>query len=430
MLNRRHRSSNIIMKDTKRILVLGAGALQVPLIKKIKSLGYEACVVSLFRDEPGMLIADHPIIGDYCEEEEMLHIARVWNVCGIAIDQTDLPVRTAAYVAERLGLPGIGYETAKVFTDKYAMRERCRQLGLPTLLYQEVDNVQQAREFFAQTGDVILKPVCNQGSKGVYRATTIEELERKYEEATQYSRGLPMMLEEFVVGEELVIESCIIDGHVQLLICGDTFYFNIPDTYSANMRLFPSKKEKSIISKAEALNNQIIEGFGIHYGITHGEYIIRDGEVYLIEIAARGGGCYISSHIIPLMTEFDSLQFIVNNSVGLHTQISVAISHQVACYVAFYLPEGTVTAISGINEVKLLPYVCQSNLDSLYVGKNCPKNTDKTSRYFMVLKAPSYKNLSEEIYEIKSILYIEVMSKGIQRNIIWDSEAYMSKLSH
>ena len=405
------------MENKKRILVLGAGALQVPLINRIKSLGYETFVVSLYGDEPGMVIADHPIIGDYCEEEEMLQVAHKWNVSGIAIDQTDLPVRTAAFVAQ-------------LFTDKYAMRERCRQLGIPTLRYQEINNIQQARDFFVQTGDVILKPVSNQGSKGVYRATSIKELEQKYEEATRYSRGLPVMIEEFVEGEELVIESCVMDGNVQMLTCGDTFYFNIPDTYSANMRLFPSKKDKSIVSKAESLNKKIIEGFGLQHGITHGEYIIRDGEVYLIEIAARGGGVYISSHIIPLMTGFDSLQFIVNNAIGLPTQMSVANTHQIACYVAFYLPEGTVTHVAGIDEVQHLPYVCQSNLDSLYVGKHCPKNTDKTSRYFMVLQAPSYEKLSEDISTIQSMLDIKVEYEGSQRKIIWDSEKYMSKVNH
>ena len=39
----------------------------------------------------------------------------------------------------------------------------------------------------------------------------------------------------------------------------------------------------------------IFEGFGLKTGRTHGEFIVSDGQCYLVEIGARGGGSFFSS---------------------------------------------------------------------------------------------------------------------------------------
>lgn len=162
----------------KNILVLGAGALQVPLINRVKEKGFNPVVVSLHSDEPGMKMANDTIVADFVDEELMLKYAKQYNVVGVVTDQTDLPVRTVAYVSEKMGLPGIGYETACLFTDKYRMREKCKELGIDTLHYKLVGSLEEAKEFFTSLNKpVILKPINNQGSKGVCKVSSVEELE-------------------------------------------------------------------------------------------------------------------------------------------------------------------------------------------------------------------------------------------------------------
>ena len=275
---------------TNNILVLGAGSLQVPLIQTVKSRGYRAIVVSLYEDEPGMQIADEKVIADFCDEDIILDYALKYDICGILTDQTDIPVRTVAYVAEKMNLPGIGYETACIFTNKFLMREKCQELGIPTIRFRLAYGIGDAILFYEEIGrDVILKPINNQGSKGVYRISSLDELYAKYYEAERYSRGEPILVEEYIAGEEMVIEALTYNGVTEGLICGDTYYFNIPDTFSAKQRLFPSCKNSSLIDKALSLNKTIVEGFGLKNGITHGEYIISKEQIYLIEIAARRG---------------------------------------------------------------------------------------------------------------------------------------------
>lgn len=412
-----------MLTQKNNVLVLGAGALQVPLINRVKEKGYNPVVVSLHDDEPGMKLVKDTIIADFCDEELMLQYGRQYDVVGVVTDQTDLPVRTVAYVSEKMGLPGIGYETACLFTDKFRMREKCRELGIDTLRYKLVGSLEEAKEFFTSLNNpVILKPINNQGSKGVCKVSSLNELETQYQEATNYSRGEKILLEEFVSGEEeLVIEGVALDGWIENLVCGDTYYFNLPDVFSARQRIFPSVKDPKIVEQALELNKKIIKGFGLSRGLTHGEYIISNGKVYLIEIAARGGGVYISSDIIPLMTGFDTTSFIIN----IATQQTVSKpcfcdKGKVVCYTAFFLPEGLIKKVKGVDEVVSAPYVHHNNLSALKEGMRTKKNTDKTSRFFMVLDADSKDEMDARISDIKRKLQVVVAtSENEEEGIIW-----------
>lgn len=407
---------------TNNVIVLGAGSLQVPLIQTVKSRGYRAVVVSLYKDEPGMQIADEKVIADFCDEAIILEYALKYDICGILTDQTDIPVRTVAYVAEKMNLPGIGYETAGIFTNKFLMREKCRELGIPTIRYKLATDIGDAVLFYKELGcDVILKPINNQGSKGVYRISSLDDLYAKYPEAERFSRGAPILVEEYIVGEEIVIEALTYNGVTEELICGDTYYFNISDAFSAKQRLFPSRKNSSVINKALKLNKAIVEGFGLKDGVTHGEYIISKGQIYLIEIAARGGGVFISSDIIPLMTGFDPSSFIV--SLAVNEKISrpeIRKINKTVCYIAFFLPAGRIIQIDGREEVQTMPFVHRNNLDVLYVGKKTGKNIDKTSRFFLVVEAENDDQMTTNIRCIREKLKIEVETvQGVQ-GIIWD----------
>lgn len=405
-------------------MVLGAGALQVPLINKVIEKGYNPVVVSLNREEPGMRMVEDTIVADFVEEELILQYARRYEIVGIVTDQTDLPVRTVAYVSEKMNLPGIGYKTACLFTDKFKMREKCREIGVKTLEYELANSLESAKSFFKNIGkDIIIKPLNNQGSKGVYKVSSLAELENKFYQAEQFSRGESLLMEEYVKGEdELVIEGVALDGWSENLVCGDTHYFNLPDVFSARQRIFPSVKKHAIVEQALDLNKRIISGFGLTRGLTHGEYIISDGQVYLIEIAARGGGVYISSDIIPLMTGFDTTSFIVDIATNqVVRRPSIHNTGKVVCYVAFFLPEGVVKSFTGVTEIIAQPFVHHNNLDHLSIGKIIRKNTDKTSRFFMVLDADNAEEMAFRINWIQERLKVVVdTERGSQEGIIWE----------
>ena len=160
----------------KKLLIIGAGDFQLPLVQqaaKTCEVLLAAPVISAAFDP---YISDRLII-DVRDEESILAFAKERKIDGVITDQTDIAVRSVAYVAEKMGLPGIGYETGLLFTDKSLMRARLSELGLPLLANKTVSSVGDAvsfyRELCSTASDtagpvrVIIKPLDTQGSRGV-----------------------------------------------------------------------------------------------------------------------------------------------------------------------------------------------------------------------------------------------------------------------
>lgn len=405
----------------KNLMILGANTLQVPLILQAVKSGYDTVVVSPDKNETGFQYAVHKVYSDVCRKEEILKYAEEYKIQGVITDQTDIPVRTAAYVAEKMGLPGIGYESACLFTDKYLMREKCRELGIPTLKYKLVSDFSEAESFFEEIHEsVILKPVDNQGSRGVCKVSSKEELEEKFDEAKKYSREGSVLVEQFVTGREFVVEGLAFNYNFLNLICGDTHYFNALDVFSATSRIFPSTAENELTERVKRLNERIITGFGLKQGITHSEFIMSNDEIYLIETAARGGGVFISSDLISLSTGLNTEDFLIKIATGtLDKAPVIKNSGKVSCYIAFYLPEGEVVSVEGINEAVALPYTHRNNLDSIFVGLKTKPFKDKTSRYFIIVSADSHRQLYEYVDRIRMILQIKVNANGEICEPVW-----------
>ena len=124
-------------------MVLGAGRGQLPIINICKEHGCEVLVVSPKGNYPGFDYADGCHLHNVKDKEAVLDVARRERIDAVLTDQLDAGVLTAAYIAERLGLPGIGYETALRFTNKYIMRKSAEMLGFNVPKFFSVSTIDQ-----------------------------------------------------------------------------------------------------------------------------------------------------------------------------------------------------------------------------------------------------------------------------------------------
>lgn len=402
----------------KKIMIIGAGVYQVPLIEKAKDRGIYTIVVSPDGPYPGLDIADKAYYKDVRDREEILEIARIESIDGVITDQTDIAARTVAYVAEELGLPGIGFECAELFTDKYRMKEKSEELGLPTIKCRNTKSIEEAKNFFNEVGtSIMIKPTDNQGSRGVYRIDSIEELDDKFLEAMSYSGNGMIIAEQYIEGDEYEVDSIVIDGHEHTLMCGDIVLFDLPDVFASCTRMYPSCRDKDIVSKLLKLNKDTIEGFGLKSGITHSEYVVdKNGQPYLIEAAARGGGAFVSSDITPLQTGLDTAEYLIDSALGIGMDAK-SLGHEL-CHcgtISFYLPKGTVVGVDGVSEALDFPFIHGSLLDEIHVGMKTNDFSDKTERYISVLSADSRKELEERFQKYRDTVRITVETeKGIE----------------
>ena len=304
------------------ILIIGAGDFQLPLVQRA-SQSYNVYLAAPVISDMFKPYITGSLLIDVRDEEAILQFAREHSVCGVITDQTDIAVRSVAYVAENLGLPGIGYETGVLFTDKSLMRTRMAELGIKLLPNRTVSSLEEALSYYEEIGgDVIIKPLDTQGSRGVQICRSAAELESKYAEAARWSSGHNVIIERYATGREFVVEGLAVDYEFRNLCIGDTLYFDLPDAFAAKSRIFPTLADDELAQRVLDLNTRIITGFGLRQGITHSEFIMDGDEIYLIETAARGGGVFISSDLIHLSCGLDTEGFLLDIASGKESRLT------------------------------------------------------------------------------------------------------------
>lgn len=108
----------------KKILIVGAGFLQVPLIKKAKECGLYTIAVDGDQNAPGFFYADEWECIDITDETQCLEYAKEKEINGVITAATDYGILTVARIAETMNLPGISYEIAKTVKNKYLIRKK------------------------------------------------------------------------------------------------------------------------------------------------------------------------------------------------------------------------------------------------------------------------------------------------------------------
>ena len=369
----------------KTIHVLGAGQWQVPTIRLAKALGYRVFVTDVYPERPGYAFADEHECVDITDLDGTLRVAEQHRIDGIVCDTTDAGVPTMAYVAERLGLPGIGYETALNFTNKYRMRCLTSKAGLHNPPFHLITNPDEARAAASDLGlPVVVKPVDSQSSRGVHVVRTLKEVPVWADDAFRCSRLGQVIIEGFLDGVEVTVESFCADGHVFVAGISDKDHFaHRPEV--ANRLTYPAAFPVETLKQIRATNEEVVHTLGLKTGIAHAEYIVAGAQVFLVEIAARGAGSRVYSHIVPYLANAPVprayLEFIVGGSM---LSIQPDGTSRAANLGFFAFRSGVVRRIQGVDKAQRIPGV-QEVLLEFDVGDLLRPPEDDRSRPGLVV---------------------------------------------
>jgi biotin carboxylase len=411
--------------DKQKIMILGAGRDQTGIIKKARKMGYYTIVVSKSGSYPGFAIADKSYEIDVVQKERVLEVAELEKICGVVTDQLDAAVLTVAYVAEKMGLPGIGYDCAIKFANKYTMRQICTKIGIPVPKHFKAatldDAVRCAKEL---DFPLMIKPVDSGGSRGVSKVNDFSELEYKFENACGLSRSGKVIMEEFFPGAEFAVVGFVIDYEYTNLGVGERFYFDVPDTFIPRRTLYPALLNQEIKDTITKIDSRLITHLGPKFGNTYSEYLINleTGDVRIVEIAIRGCGALTSSDLVPLACGIDVNELLILIASG---NGDVRIDHskrinKASGNIFFHLPEAVISEIRGLEEVSKVPGVYQTYLQNIQVGKETKQMVDKGDRLGPILiMGEDRTELQDVINRVTNTLYIHVeTAKGI-KGIIW-----------
>ena len=417
------------MKDERKVIVLGAGRGQVPLMNLFHNYGCKVITVSPKGNYPGFDIADDALYADIADKDIVLDYAKKEGIIGITTDQLDESVCTAAYVSEKMGLPGIGYNVALKFTNKFLMRKAAEQANIDVPFAVIVKSLREAKDVILDDKrlslPVMIKPIASSASRGVFKITNINELDKLYNISEKYSKDSTVLIEQYIKGKEFVIEAFTTNYEVTNLVVGHRDYFNLPDVFIPCTTVFHDSisADSNLEKRLKSINEKIIKSFGLKFGITHAEYLYdeKSDKIFLVEIAARGGGVFISSDLIPAACGVNANELLVREILEIKDTICLDIHKGASAYYCYLLPPGEVKRLQGIDEVISLPGVIKAFFDNIQLGMISNSIMDKSSRKGPILvQAKNKMECYDIIQKVKELLDIKVLSKGIQKDIIWN----------
>lgn len=302
---------------SKNILVLPGTQWQVPLIEKIQEMGHRALVVNPDPQAPGMKKADLCLISDIFDKERVIAFGRNQKIGAVMSDECDIAMNWVAELGTLFDVPTLDEETAALYTDKFLMREFSKKHGLKYPEYKFCKTVDDAIALQKEIGKpIIIKPLDSNASHGVFKCCNEEEIRKHFDESMSFSRVEKSVLaERFIVGTEFTIDGVKTPHAHYTMAISEKKHFAHNESI-ANELLFSHYNPKFDYDKLRATNDAFVMKSNLQFGFTHAEYKFEDGEFYLIEIAARGGGNMISSCITQFMTGYDTYRYLVECATG------------------------------------------------------------------------------------------------------------------
>lgn len=306
----------------KKILILGAGIYQVPLIKTAKRLGIYTIVASIPGDYPGFELADKVYYENTTDYAKILSIARKEKIDGIITTGTDVAVITIGRVCDTLGLTGLGFKSAEIATDKLLMKSCYEKYGVRTARFRKIafDDENYADKLRDLEFPVMFKSVDSSGSRGITKVNSADEFEKARDNVLDNTRSNYFLVEEFIDGEEFGAQAFVKDGEVQFILPHGDYVFKgdtgVPVGHFAPYALSPEVEED-----ARHQLRMAIKAMGLDNCAINADFIMHDGKTYVLEIGGRSGATCLAE-LVSIYYGYDYYEKILLTALGEEVDFS------------------------------------------------------------------------------------------------------------
>lgn len=338
----------------KKIMILAGGNDQCALIEELRRYfnGEVEIILADMSDKVKAIdyadkflkisTMDRPAILKAAREEKIDYIL---TACG------DQPLSTMAYVSGQLGIPTyLTEEEVRDLTNKRYMKDKMVANGIPTAKHIYIEKNWDGK-LPGFKYPLVVKPVDSNGSKGVKKVFSPDELEVSLQEAFRYSLSGDVIIEEFKSGEELSCDVYVENGVAKIL------------SVTASKKIMENKKSFTIVQsyypvpikynedKVREIAQMITDAWGLKDTPLLVQMIV-DGEDYnVVEFSARMGGGS-KYHLIQVLSGVDIMKVYVNMVMGgkPHVEPRKQCNNAIMSYV--YCKPGEFVALKGFDELK------------------------------------------------------------------------------
>jgi biotin carboxylase len=400
----------------KTVLFVGAGRHQRRAILRAKELGLRVAAVDRNPDALGLVEADIARVVDFSDAPAVLEAVRDISIDGVLTVSADRAVPVVAAVAEALGLPGIGVETAHLMTHKVAMRRRLADAGVPQPRFAALRTVSERRRAADEVGfPAVLKPADSGGQRGIFRVESVDDIDAHLHEALTASPTGEAILEEFVDGTEM--------NGIVIARNGEA----IPLTLSDRLRppgigfgvgwihVYPATVYGHQLEESERVAAHTVRALGLRTGIAFPQLIAApDGRVMVVECAARIPGGQMAD-LVWHAVGVDLVEVQLRIALGEDLPDELVLPHfRQPLAIRFLtaepgpLPTGKVKRIGSLEQVLAFPGVVQAET-YLQVGETIrPVRLDGDRRGYVIAVADTNLDALDRAEAAARLVEVEI----------------------
>lgn len=310
----------------KKLMLLGGMRYLVPVIEAAHKLGVYVITCDYLPNNIAHKYSDEYCNVSILEKDKVLEKAKELKIDGILSFACDPGVVTAAYVAEKMGLPSSGpYESIEILQNKGKFRKFLTEnnFNVPVAKqYTDIETALNDIEMF--NWPVIVKPTDSAGSKGVTKVVKKSELRDAINYALKFSHSNEFIIEDFLekIGDSSDCDSFSVDGELKFVsFSAQKFDENCENPYTPAAFTWPASISKE---HQEELTNEIqrllklLDMKNSIYNIETRE--CTNGKAYIMECSPRGGGNRLAE-MIRYMTGVDMITNIVKSALGMELDV-------------------------------------------------------------------------------------------------------------
>ena len=310
----------------KKLMLLGGMRYLVPVIEAAHKLGVYVITCDYLPNNIAHKYSDEYCNVSILEKDKVLEKAKELKIDGILSFACDPGVVTAAYVAEKMGLPSSGpYESIEILQNKGKFRKFLTEnnFNVPVAKqYTDIETALNDIEMF--NWPVIVKPTDSAGSKGVTKVVEKSELRDAINYALKFSHSNEFIIEDFLekIGDSSDCDSFSVDGELKFVsFSAQKFDENCENPYTPAAFTWPASISKE---HQEELTNEIqrllklLDMKNSIYNIETRE--CTKGKAYIMECSPRGGGNRLAE-MIRYMTGVDMITNIVKSALGMELDV-------------------------------------------------------------------------------------------------------------
>src|SRR5688572_16986751 len=205
-----------------------------------------------------------------------------------------------ALARERLGLPGLSSEAAANFRDKARMKKVLSAAGLPCARHRLVATLDEAHAFAREVSfPVVVKPPAGAGARNTFRVDDRAQLDATLA-AVPPSALAPLLLEEFITGEEHSFDAVVVDGRPAWHSIGRYLPGPLEVLRTAWIQwcvILPRAIDGPEYAPIREAGFAALSRLGLHTGFAHMEWFRRANGVAISEVGARPPGAQFTSLI-------------------------------------------------------------------------------------------------------------------------------------